>query len=251
MILWIWLNLFTLGLANQRLDRSIQEDHVNKPWRPIPANRLTAADAQTVLSVAVPATLGASIFLGGAQESLWMASLNWIYNDLGAANGHFAVRNFFNALGLSFFSVGATRVLQGSEATISPAGSLWTAVMGCCIFTTISLQDLYDLEGDLARGRRTAPIVLGSMCTRVVTAVIVLGWSVIVPAYLQGSGYVHSITLALGPFIAIRTIRFRSVEDDKITFKAWCLWMTVMYALPLLSTPRKSCWETASCIYDA
>ncbi|KUL81464.1 hypothetical protein ZTR_09033 [Talaromyces verruculosus] len=235
MILWIWLNLFTLGLANQRLERSIQEGRVNKPWRPIPANRLTAGDAQRVLSVAIPVTLGASIFLGDVQESLWMASLNWLYNDLGAANGRFAVRNLFSALELSCFSVGATRVLQGCGAAVSPAGYVWTALVGCCIFTTISLQDLYDLEGDLVRGRRTAPIVLGPMWTRVVTALMVLGWSIIVLAYVQGTGYVYSITLALGHFIAIRIIQFRSVEDDKITFKAWCLWMTVMYVLPLLS----------------
>jgi len=235
MILWIWLNLFTLDLANQRLRASIREDRVNKPWRPIPANRLTAKNAQTLLSVAVPATIALSQLLGGVEESLLMVPLNWVYNDLGGADENFVARNLLNALGLMCFSVGATRVLQGCDPALSSAGLLWIAMTGGCIFTTISLQDLYDLEGDLLRGRRTAPIVLGGTNSRVINAVMVMFWSIVIPAYLQLRRSVLGITLAFGLVIAGRTIRFRSVAADKATFQVWCVWMAMLYTLPMWS----------------
>ena len=45
MLLWSWSNLFLFNLHNQRHPSSISEDALNKPWRPIPAGRITSAQA--------------------------------------------------------------------------------------------------------------------------------------------------------------------------------------------------------------
>ena len=234
MVIWIWLNLFTLDLANQRLDDSVQEDAVNKPWRPIPAGRLTQPKARLLLMLAVPMTLIFTYFAGGWQESLVMMTLNWMYNDLGGANESFWLRNLLNALGFMDFIAGASVVIGGIDSRLSTAGYTWVAMMGGCVFTTISLQDLYDQEGDSARDRKTMPLVLGDWPCRVITATGIVLWTGIVAVYLAVEWCVLSGLLMLAIVIAGRCLVFRSAASDRRTFKMWCLWIVVLYALPAM-----------------
>ncbi|KAJ5179267.1 hypothetical protein N7492_002477 [Penicillium capsulatum] len=234
MAIWIWLNLLSLDLANQRLDESVEEDSINKPWRPIPAGRLSQNEARHLQMLVIPATLGFSYFAGGLQESYVMIALNWIYNDLGAANENFWLRNLMNALGFMDFIVGASVVAGGPGAVLSHSGWLWVAMMGGCIFTTISLQDLYDQEGDSLRDRKTAPLVLGDLTCRVMVSVAVLGWSLATPFYLGFTLPKLAILMLLSMTIVGRTFAFRSAASDRRTFKIWCLWIVVLYALPAL-----------------
>ena len=70
MLLWTWLNTLVFVLANQRLPDAVTEDALNKPWRPIPAGRITMARTRRLLIVAVPLSYGAVCVLGGKEETL-------------------------------------------------------------------------------------------------------------------------------------------------------------------------------------
>lgn len=234
MAAWIWLNLLSLDLANQRLDESVQEDAVNKPWRPIPAGRLSQKEARYFQMILIPVTLGFSYLVGGLQESFVMVTLNWIYNDLGAANENFWLRNIMNALGFMDFIVGASVVAGGPGSVLSRSGWIWVAIMGGCIFTTISLQDLYDQDGDSIRGRKTAPLVIGDFPCRVMVSVGLMVWSFAAPLYLGITLPKLSALLVLALVIIGRTFAFRSTKDDRCTFKVWCLWVVVLYSLPAM-----------------
>lgn len=239
-VFWIWLQLLVLDLANQRLPDSVAEDRLNKPWRPIPSGRLTSSGARDLLVLSIAFTLVASaLLLGGVQETLLLFSLNWLYNDLGLANSHWFLRNLLNALGITAIGAGALAVgQQGLDAPLDPdAAHRWLFLCAGLLMTTIQAQDLYDQEGDAARRRSTAPLVLGDSAARWSVAAPVLVWSLAMPALVglrlpeHHVGYV--VPACAGVALAARVLTRRSVNDDKATFRLWASWCVLLYALPM------------------
>ena len=163
---WVWYHLLLEVLANQRLPESIAEDARNKPWRPLPSNRLQPKSAKKILLGVIPTALCMSYCLGERQflASALLCVFTWWYNDLDGANSGFLVRNALNACRLLSFSVGATTIVIGS-ARVSSWGSLWLVLLWWIIFTTVQVQDLADMEGDAVRGRKTMPLVCGDGIT--------------------------------------------------------------------------------------
>ena len=234
-ILWNWLNVSIFDLSNQRLDESILEDRVNKPWRPIPSRRITASNTRRLLLWTIPVVVLLTSYLGGMAECVAMLGLTWMYNDLGGADGHYMTRNAINAFGFACYSSGSTRVAAGhglwdlNQRANTRLGLIWAIV-----FATMQVQDMADVKGDAARGRRTLPLVHGQFIARLSIAVPVLAFSFICPWYwgLGVSGYV--LPLGMGSCIAIRAISFYESAADLRTFKLWCVWTGILYLLPLL-----------------
>ncbi|KAK8109749.1 hypothetical protein PG999_007886 [Apiospora kogelbergensis] len=242
---WIWLHLLVLDLANQRLPDSVAEDRLNKPWRPIPAGHLTSSGARDLLVCSITLTFMLSVLLlGGVYETLLLFALNWIYNDLGLANGHWLLRNLMNALGITTIGAGALDVahhcglpFDAGTATDRNAAYPWFMLCASVLMTTIHAQDLYDQVGDAARGRSTAPLVLGDTAARWSIVAAVLTWSVAVPAVLglrlPDDWIAYVVPACAGLATAARLLMKRGVSEDKITFKFWALWCVILYALPL------------------
>ncbi|KAF2971931.1 hypothetical protein GQX73_g1646 [Xylaria multiplex] len=176
-VLWIWLQLLVLDLSNQRLPDSIAEDIVNKPWRPITSDRITAEGARRLLIASIAITLATSSYLGVTSEALLLFMFNWMYNDLGLANSHWLLRNLMNALGITTIGAGATRVACGDLTFMAVPATRWWLLCGGMLMTTIHAQDMYDQQGDAVRGRSTAPLVLGDGVARWTVGAGVLFWS--------------------------------------------------------------------------
>ena len=142
-LLWTWINVLIFDLANQRLPNSIIEDSVNKAWRPIPAGRMSAADARHLLLLAIPTGFVITLYIGGMEETVAMMVLTWMYNDLGGADENFVARNFINALGFMCYSSGATKVACGyGQCELNQNAYEWLAIIGGIIFTTLQMQDM-------------------------------------------------------------------------------------------------------------
>ena len=130
------------------------------------------------------------------------------------------------------YSSGATLVAcQGF--LLNQKAYQWIAIIGAIVFSTLSMQDMSDQEGDRACGRRTAPLVLGDWAARWAIGVPVLAWSVVCPAFwrLGFNGYV--VPVVLGFLVGFRLLLFRSVASDKITWKCRNVWISSLYFLPL------------------
>ena len=161
-VLWIWLNLLPLTMNNQHRQGDVEEDKKNKPWRPIPAGRLSVEEARTFMLAGYLVAVLGSVYLGGLVECLALVTQGWIYNTLGAANESYLARNVLNATGYMTFAAGAAKVACIHSGTTIQGGSYtWFVLLGFVIATTIQFQDLYDQEGDRARGRRTIPLIVG------------------------------------------------------------------------------------------
>ncbi|KAI8951071.1 UbiA prenyltransferase family [Xylaria longipes] len=171
MLAWIWIHLLVENLANQRLPTSIIEDKTNKPWRPIPAGRLTPTDARTWLQFAIMVALIFSIYTETLLPSTTLMTMIWLYNDLeGSSRGPFQ-RNVINAAGLGCFGWGGVCVLLGS-CTDMDSLAPWSFLIGTIVATTVHVQDFPDIDGDNACGRRTAPLVYGDLLARGSVAVL-------------------------------------------------------------------------------
>ena len=232
-LLWTWLNIVLFTVSNQRLPDAVKEDAINKPWRPLPAGRITGSQAMHVLLFGIPVVFLASFYLGGVEETVLLTCLNWMYNELGGGEDSLG-RNLILAATYACYCSGSVKVASGHEYTMHRAAYQWIAIIAGVIFTTMQVQDLKDQEGDQARGRKTIPLVLGDRPARWTIAVPVLIWSIACPTFWSLQAFAFATTIGLGLAVACRVILMQGVAADRFTWKLWCLWLTFLYLLPVL-----------------
>lgn len=238
-LLWTWLNILVFCLHNQRHPESVAEDAVNKPWRPLPAKRITPAQVSKLLLTAWPLSFLLSIYVGGAAQVALLAFLILWYNEWGGADRNGFIRNFLNAAGYCCFLSGALQVTAG---VASPADTVvynekamrWVLMVAVLIFTTIQLQDFRDEPGDRTRGRKTILSLVGDASCRWTVVIAVAFWSAALPAMwgLRWEGYAGPVVF--GTTIVVRILTWRGVDADKLTYKVWCLWLMSFFAVPWL-----------------
>ena len=233
-VLWIYLNLLALDLANQRLPSSIVEDRINKPWRPIPAGRISTEQVRQLLLLLIPLIFLLAWYVKIIPETAYLVILNYLYNDLQGADEHFFIRNALNGLGYAGFSAGALRLMCSSGWTPNTLASLWLFITGAIVSTTISVQDLRDQEGDRKRNRHSAPLILGDEITRRMLTFFILAWSFVCPRLfsLDWWGYLGPVVLGIRVSI---TLNFqKSIKGDRVALQQWCTWLMALYVLPLV-----------------
>ncbi|KAL2038023.1 hypothetical protein N7G274_009243 [Stereocaulon virgatum] len=234
-ILWNWTNLVLFDVANQRLPQSIVEDSVNKLWRLLPSKRLTDDEARRLLLVLIPVVFLVPTYLGGLFESMAMMALTWMYNDLGGADENYIIRNLINACGFVCYSSGATSVAVGyGHSEFNEKAWVWLALVGAIVFSTLQMQDMADMEGDAARGRRTLPLVHGESVARWFIAVPVAAWSIICPAFWESGLVGYGIATAVGSALFVRVLVLEGRMAYRRTWAIWCLWTMALYLLPLM-----------------
>ncbi|KAK1600214.1 UbiA prenyltransferase family-domain-containing protein [Colletotrichum navitas] len=234
LLLWLWLNILVLSIANQRDPSGILEDSMNKPWRPIASGRISATEAKHLLLGIIPLTVVLGIKLDVGYETLACICASSYYNDLGGADEHFLIRQFINGLAYPVYGVAALKLAAGA-VDILPTAYTWLTLLGLVVGTTIQIQDLKDYEGDKARERHTFPVVLGDGFTRVSVCMGILFWSFICPAYWNSSVPARAVVFLSGILVTIRILYVREAKADRFSFMMWSWWVMGLFMLPLTS----------------
>jgi 4-hydroxybenzoate polyprenyltransferase len=238
--LWTWINLLPFAIDNQRQPKAILEDSLNKPWRPMPSKRLSPRAAKRLMLVLYPCAILTSFVVGGHRQCLALVALGFWYNDLAGADTSCIVRNFINAAGFVAYMSGAMEVaLNLPSPTLAPLVFpekllQWFAILAGVVFTTVQTQDMYDQAGDSLRNRRTVPLVVGDGCARWTIAIPMCVWSGVVLWFWGAQWQAWVVLGTWGLAIAWRSLTLRAVQDDKMTFKLWNLWLMALYTLPLV-----------------
>ncbi|KAK8005915.1 hypothetical protein PG991_012212 [Apiospora marii] len=235
MLLWLWIHLLVEDISNQRLPKSILEDRVNKPWRPIPAGRLSPAEAQQALQAVVPLTMCLSTLLGSLAPSTALLSLIWLYNDLDVSSTGPLIRNSVNALGLGCFGWGAVSVLLGEQGVDGDSQQCWVLLTTLAVATTIHAQDLPDMAGDAMRGRRTVPLVHGESAARCSVSILVPVWTVVCLIFWDGGYWARWVAFPVSIVVSLVVMTQRGVQCGAMAWQLWCIWITTIYAIPLLA----------------
>lgn len=222
------------NVSNQA--RGAAEDARNKPWRPLPAGRITESQALVLrwAAVAVCVWLSAGHGLDVVLATLALVVTTVVYDELGLA-GHYVGKNFCNIGGYASFEVGATKLIgvshrlrgrllrlmvvprAGASRTMDHISTTAVCISSALIFTTIHAQDFADVAGDRELGRRTLPIHAPELSRRI-TLVALCAWSAFLCWY-WGVGPVCSASyVALGVVIAVRFYVWRSAEADRRSY---------------------------------
>ncbi|PKY07949.1 hypothetical protein P168DRAFT_277593 [Aspergillus campestris IBT 28561] len=184
---WTLLTLIPFAISNQLSPSAIAEDTLNKPWRPLPQNRLTRTQAKTtMLTFYALSQIHALLTRTGHRQSLAMIPLGTYYNHFGGADHHPLTRNLTNAAGYLCFTTGAMEVALGCPLPLThlpPRLAAWLLLLAAVVSSTVHLQDLYDQDGDRLRARRTLPLVIGDSAARWAAALPMLLWGVVCPAF--------------------------------------------------------------------
>ncbi len=104
---WVGLHLLQFCVSNQSV--GLEEDRRNKPWRPIPAGRISVAAAQSLRwTLSVPCLI-ISLRLGVIVPGATLILATFAHNELQLGSSWF-LRNVLNAVGYCAFNVGAACV---------------------------------------------------------------------------------------------------------------------------------------------
>ncbi|KAE8378837.1 hypothetical protein BDV26DRAFT_291817 [Aspergillus bertholletiae] len=246
-LLWVSLVFIPFAINNQRSPSAIAEDSINKPWRPLPQKRLSPYQAQCIMYFfAALVQIHGYVHKGvGYRQSSVLLGLDIWYNNYGGADKSPVIRNLINAFGYLCFISGALEVALGqrlafSLSSVFQAGpenylSQWLLIIWGIIFTTVHLQDLYDQEGDAARGRRTMPLVVGDGAARWTITVCMLIWGVVCPLFWGLRDAILAFSISLACIVALRVLVVRHEEADRMTFRIWNCWISAVYVMPVVA----------------
>ncbi|KAI0666404.1 UbiA prenyltransferase family-domain-containing protein [Trametes maxima] len=227
---WIWLHQLMCNVSNQA--RSRAEDVVNKPWRPLPSNRVTEEQARWLRWIVVGLCFSYSGLYGpdlvAVTAGLFLTT--FMYDEGGLA-AHYIGKSFCNIGGYTTLEVGATK-LMGATKVMDDVSTTAVCISGLLIFTTIQAQDFADVEGDSALGRRTFPIYAPRL-SRAVTLIGIPGWALFL-AYYWGVGPLFSTAfVALASYIGARYFFLREAEQDKRSYVLYNVWLTIAHIMPI------------------
>lgn len=231
-LLYFWLFTYAFNLSNQLV--GVEEDRVNKPHRPLVRGEVTVRGTRRRWWASM-----ALLSLAGWAWGVWEWALLWqvilvVHNEAGGARRWWA-KNLLIALGV------VTQLAAAWELVGPLTGETWRwiGVLASVVFLLVSLQDLRDLEGDRASGRKTFPLVFGEKPTRYVLGTLfgLLPWviheALMKPLGLTAAVVACDVGLALVSWvIAVRVVGWRTPRADHRTYLLFTYW----YCLALLST---------------
>ncbi|KAI0759410.1 UbiA prenyltransferase family-domain-containing protein [Trametes elegans] len=228
---WVWVHQLMCNVSNQA--RSRTEDAANKPWRPLPAGRMSEPQAVRLRWITVIMCLGLSASYGTELVLVTFALVftTIVYDELGLS-GHYLGKSFCNIGGYASLEVGATKIMAGTPHDLDHVSITAVCVSGLLIFTTIQAQDFADVEGDCAFGRVTFPIYAPEM-SRLATLVSVTGWSAALCWFWDVGPTCTALFTALGTCVAVRFYCLRLACDDKRTYVLYNIWLAVANIIPM------------------
>ncbi|KAJ5248568.1 hypothetical protein N7468_000019 [Penicillium chermesinum] len=245
---WVILVFIPFSIDNQRTPSAIEEDTLNKPWRPMPQKRLTPRQARWLMTCffALVQCHGISGRGLGHRQSTSLFLLGLWYNNFGGADNHPVVRNGINAAGYMCFISGALENALGQRLDFplqNPIGQTdlkfrleqWLLLIAGIILTTVHLQDLYDQRGDAVRQRRTMPLVIGDGAARWTIAIPMTVWAFVCPLFWKVRAELFVLSVGLAFTVVGRVLLRRDEKSDRSTFRVWNYWIATIYAMPLFS----------------
>ncbi|KAJ6544432.1 hypothetical protein B0H19DRAFT_1212571 [Mycena capillaripes] len=229
-VFWTWLHLLQVDVSNQY--RSIAEDAINRPWRPLPSGKICQKSATVMRWMLVPICIFSSIPFGGGVglSSIGLTVLLIAHDEIGFA-GHWSSKNLINAIGYLSFEFGATNIMN-INPQLDHIAQKSLICSGLLILTTIHAQDFSDIHGDEALDRVTLPIYAPST-SRVFTLIALGLWSVGL-GWLWNIGPCSQVLLCgLGGVVGWRFFRLRTPNDDGNTFIVYNFWLLFAHVLPI------------------
>lgn len=231
-LLYFTLFTYTFCLSNQIV--GVEEDRLNKPDRPLARGVLSLEAAWLRWGVSMALFTATGAHLGVLGWTLVWQLATFIHNPAGGSK-NWLVKNLVNGVGV----VVMLQVAWQQAAPMMVSAQSWLLFLALAVATLVAIQDLRDLEGDRASGRRTLPLVIGVKATRRVLAVgfalLALATHVLLMELSSPSAAVLVCDAVLGLVsltIAARVLLLRTARADHHSYLLFTGW----YCLALASS---------------
>ncbi|MEP7104091.1 MAG: UbiA family prenyltransferase [Candidatus Dojkabacteria bacterium] len=217
-LIYFTLYEYSFVLTNQL--GSIEEDSINKPFRPLPQKLVTRNQTlQRSLLVSL-IFLIVGFLLGILPWAILWVSVSLFHNIWG--HRHWLTKNVISmSLGILSIIGAAWELVMPLEPSVLKWGIVISTILGFCAV----MQDFRDVSGDRLSKRKTLPIDLGDYKARIVsffisvTSFIVFYIFIIYPSRDNDLTRVFSLVIFfLFLFIPTRLLIYRDPKSDHITY---------------------------------
>lgn len=217
---------YVFDTSNQA--QSADEDRLNKPYRPIPAGLITAAGVTRRLWIAMPLCA-----LLGWQLGVLEWALLWQVPSV-LINLVCTPRNYLWGKTLSIVVL-TTAMLAASWQVVAPLDAtavLWIATIIPPYSLALIYEDVRDMAGDRAIGRRTPALVVGEWPIRIWFAAFTLGIPVLLHFVLFAPAETSApwrvavcdvILAAMSWTCAARALLLHHHKADRLTYQLFIL----------------------------
>ncbi|MFC4494397.1 UbiA family prenyltransferase [Streptomyces ovatisporus] len=233
-LLYFWLFIYGSSLINQIT--GVEEDRLNKPFRPLVTGDSSYRGAKARL-MAVSVVFPALGWLLGVLLWALLWQLLYMLHYAWGGHRHWFGKNLLIALGVVSQLAAAWQMVT----PITTAVWQWIVTMAALTFLIIGIQDLRDVEGDRLLARRTMPIALGDTRCRLVLGVCCVAllpvthfvmvapagfhwWTVVIDAVLGGASLL----------LAGRVVLLRGPAEDHRTQRVVEWWYTFVLATAIV-----------------
>lgn len=214
---WIVCYVYFFDLSNQIV--GIEEDRINKPDRPLPSGQITIQGAKRRWAIVLAAFLCIALLNAKliAPTFTWVAMTAFL--SLTPFGGHWFWKN------AAAIGVGTWTLLNGVYSTVAEATPLEKrifAVIAVWAAPAAQIQDIRDIDGDRAIGRKTLPIVAGAEQSRWLISFVCLPFSY---AVLWAGGLISAAPVSLTAghtLLAYRVLRGADARYDHKTYMVSC-----------------------------
>jgi 4-hydroxybenzoate polyprenyltransferase len=230
--LLFWFYIYVFCTSNQA--RGVAEDRINKPHRPLVAGLVSVPGAYRRFwaGMAIYTALG---WMFGVLEwvLVWQAVV--IFHNLLGGSQHWFGKNLAMVVG----TVAELAAAWQLAAPLEAVGWRWILVVALTFNAAVAVQDLRDVSGDRATGRRTLPLAFGEWPTRLLVCGVMAALPVLTHVLLFVPANPAPVVLALCDaalagtswLTAVRCVALRSEQSDHHTYMSY----TYTYCVALLS----------------
>lgn len=229
-LIYFWLYVLIFCLSNQLV--GVEEDRINKPYRPLAAGLVSYRGAliRWVASMVVFSIVG---WWFGVLEwaLLWQAAS--VLHNFGDWSKHWFGKHLVMSIGI----VAGLAPAWELATPLTDDAWRWIVLLACVILPLIATQDLRDTAGDYAIGRRTFPIAFGVRATRLMLGLCFALLPIVVHYTLMTSTtgiwhmlICHVALTGLSLLIAVRVLLYRTRQADQYTYKLFTYWYCCMMA---------------------
>lgn len=223
-LLYFWLYAVSFCLANQIV--GVDEDRLNKPHRPLVTGAVSYRGAIVRWAASMLLFSLVAWWFGVLEwASLWQVSI--ILYNFGVWAKHWATKNLIMGVGTVAQLAAAWQIVT----PITPLVWRWILLIAFVVIPLVSIQDLRDLEGDIATGRNTFPIAFGETPSRIILCAgfillpLAIHFALMIPAGNTWNVILWDIGLAIISWsVAARVVFYRSPHADHHTYMLFTYW---------------------------
>ncbi|KAJ8507736.1 hypothetical protein ONZ45_g9926 [Pleurotus djamor] len=227
---WVTAFIYFFNLSNQVT--GLEEDRINKPDRPLVTGKVSIEGAKRRWVTCVACFLGIAAKNGRQvpETLMWIAITGVLC--LIPAGGHWFVKNTVGMM------LGAWAFIGGTyKAVAVPTAEIqrFMLVVGLWVGVMAQAQDLRDIEGDRAIGRKTLPVAIGEARSRFVITLLMipLGYGILWAGGVAAEAPI--LLLAAHAVLGYRITSGKGAQYDHKTYMLFTYLFCAVLAVPIWS----------------